>query len=194
MTNEWDQYADGWDTNTAVIEFSEKALASLTNVVAPDGLTILDFGCGTGLLTEKLASRAKQVVALDSSTEMLKVLQQKELANVSIVNGLLTADLLAESPVLQEKFDLIVASSVCGFLPNYPEIVALFRSMLKLDGLFIQWDWLTEDADVEYGMSIKTIATTFDNVGLTTVALREEFSLAGPEGTMPVVMAVGRNP
>ena len=55
MTAEWDAYADDWDSNPDVIRYAEAAFESLVRITALDGLDILDFGCGTGLLTEKMA-------------------------------------------------------------------------------------------------------------------------------------------
>jgi hypothetical protein len=64
--------------------------------------------------------------------------------------------------------------------------------MLAPDGLFVQWDWLSDKEKPEFGMSMKTVATAFDNVELETISLSEGFSLEGREGTMPVLMAVGK--
>ena len=65
VSESWDQYAAEWDTNPAVILYAQKAYETLTGVVDPVGLDVLDFGCGTGLLTEKIAAVANRIVALD---------------------------------------------------------------------------------------------------------------------------------
>jgi len=75
MSDSWDDYAEGWGSNADVILYSEKAYESLCEVLNPEGLTILDFGCGTGLLTEKLAQPSHRVVALDPSEKMISVLK-----------------------------------------------------------------------------------------------------------------------
>lgn len=55
MRNSWDEYADGWDSNPAVIAYAYKAFHAMRNTLNPDGWRILDFGCGSGLLTERLS-------------------------------------------------------------------------------------------------------------------------------------------
>lgn len=55
MSESWDDYADEWDDNGDDIRYSEEALRTLNGAYYPAGLDILDFGCGTGLLTEKLS-------------------------------------------------------------------------------------------------------------------------------------------
>ncbi|MCH8334286.1 MAG: class I SAM-dependent methyltransferase [Proteobacteria bacterium] len=41
---------------------------------------------------------------------------------------------------LTEKFDLVVASSVCSFLPDYNSTLRDLSSALKPGGLFVQWE------------------------------------------------------
>ncbi len=58
--NSWDEAATGWDTRADTRLYAERAFESWNRKIAPlvSYLTesrVLDFGCGTGLLTEKLA-------------------------------------------------------------------------------------------------------------------------------------------
>ncbi len=52
--------------------------------------TVLDIGCGNGVITIPLAIKAKSVTALDISTKMLEILQEKmleqKLSNIKIIN------------------------------------------------------------------------------------------------------------
>ncbi len=80
--NEWDDFATEWDINEDVRKYSEKAFHSWQLKVAPAVLElsdnrVLDFGCGTGLLSEKLAEICGQVVAIDSSPKMIEILNNK---------------------------------------------------------------------------------------------------------------------
>lgn len=191
MKNEWDEYAVDWDINSDVVNYSNLAFQSLSETINIDGTDIFDFGCGTGLLTERLAKKANWIVALDPSVEMTKVLKRKNLANVSVISDYLTSQLLNECDSLSRKFDLIVASSVCGFLPDYKESLTIVKSMLKPNGIFVQWDWLNEDENLD-GMSKETIRNGFNEVGLELTSLTEPFSLSSEKGEMKVLMAVGR--
>lgn len=69
-------------------EALDAMLAPLAVAIAPDE-TILDIGCGVGRLTRVIAKRARRVVALDVSAEMLSRAQalNAELDNVSWVQG-----------------------------------------------------------------------------------------------------------
>ena len=95
MSDTWDDYAKDWDTNPDAIKYSEKAFDCLVKIANFDGAEVFDLGCGTGLLTEKMATKAKSIVALDTSTKMIDVLNSKKLPNViTVCNSL--SELLAE--------------------------------------------------------------------------------------------------
>ena len=46
-------------------------------VISVNEIRVLDFGCGTGLLTEKIAPLVNEIVAIDSSPKMIEVLRKK---------------------------------------------------------------------------------------------------------------------
>ena len=80
MGDSWDDCAPSWDEDELVREYSEKAFSSLLNKLRDPLSTasrILDFGCGTGLLTECILKHfpSLQVVALDASPKMIEVVE-----------------------------------------------------------------------------------------------------------------------
>jgi len=193
MKNEWDDYAKDWEKNGSVIEYSKLAFKSLQNEVNIDELNILDFGCGTGALTELLLPRAKSIVALDSSPEMIRVLKNKKLS-IGLIDEALTSDLVEPNPLLSSKFDLIVASSVCAFLPNYQQTLKLLTSLLHHKGKFVQWDWLAESDNAETGFKPHTVESAFKDVPLEISKLSIPFSINDKNTPMPVLMAIGIRP
>jgi predicted TPR repeat methyltransferase len=193
LSNEWDEYAGEWDSDEDVLLYSEKAFRSLGDHVALDNLNVLDFGCGTGCLTEKLANPAKRVVGLDTSPAMLAVLEGKRLANVLTVGDELTSKLVATHPYLQAKFDLISASSVCGFLPDYEGALLLLKSLLAPGGLFVQWDWLASEPDSDDGLTEDRVCDALNGSGFDSVSVSVPFSLASSQGRLDVLMGMDRN-
>ncbi len=193
MNDSWDEYAKDWDNNKDVILYSEEAFKSLSRVVELDGLNILDFGCGTGLLSEKLSPFAKQIVALDASQKMIQVLDSKRLPNVTTITEILSEDSVSKNKCLQEKFDVIVASSVCGFLPDYESTLSFLRSILVTDGLFVQWDWLALEENTGFGLSKERVEAAFKGAGFSAISITQPFSMTNAEGGMPVLMVVAKN-
>lgn len=188
--NEWDEYADMWDS--VAFEYADKAYAELIKIVDLKNLHVLDFGCGTGLLTERMITSCRDIVALDSSKKMTSVLENKNLSNVEVFSELLTSELIETEPNIQAKFDLIVASSVCGFIPNYEDTLSLLHSMLKPGGYFVQWDWLKRDETAENGFTENEVEQAFSNVGFTNSLLSVPFVMNSGESDMPVLMVWGQ--
>ncbi|RPI79050.1 MAG: class I SAM-dependent methyltransferase [Desulfobacteraceae bacterium] len=79
---EWDTFAERYNEWSQHDDYPEKFLQKVP--LQPDW-TVLDVGCGTGVVTLPLAKKVKQVTALDMSEPMLKHLKEK-LTRERIVN------------------------------------------------------------------------------------------------------------
>ena len=191
--SDWDDYAEDWDGNSEVQLYAEQAFGSLEQRVLPlishlSDSKVLDFGCGTGLLSERLAPLCKQVVAVDTSEKMLDVLRCKMkspgIDNVIAENlEMNAASIKANCDVLRD-FDLILASSVCGFLPDFESTLADLASIMKPGACFVQWDWMTE-------MPAKRIERAFSTAGLLSHYIDEAFTTDAESQSALVIMGVG---
>ena len=193
-TNEWDDFATDWDVNDDVREYSEKAFHSWQKKVAPaisdlSKCRVLDFGCGTGLLAEKLARKCGQVVAVDSSPKMVEVLdrkiEQSGTTNIVTSNITVNARSAKDHPLLASKFDLIVASSVCSFLTDYDATLRDLSSLIKPGGWFVQWDWISD-------MPEERISKAFRAAKLVEHSVVTAFSMESNGEKSPVIMGIGR--
>ena len=203
MTDNWDDYADEWDANTDAISYSENAYKSLLKVVDIEDQNILDFGCGTGLLTERMASSANNIVAIDSSIKMIAVLKSKKLSNVISISEPLTSKVIKRNLAFVKKFNVIVASSVFSFLPDYEATQIRLKSLLACGGVLIQWDWLSVENNSgvgipEFGFSETRIDKALKDAGFEQVSITKPFfqigsTQIGSKGKMPVVMGIAKN-
>ena len=191
MTTSWDDYAAGWESEPTALLYADKALESLQEIVDIQSMSVLDFGCGTGLLSQKMSPLVKDIVALDSSEAMIEQLDNKQLNNVEPVVDCLTRGLVAMHPAFRHQFDLVVASSVCSFLPNYSDVVDIVYSLLNKGNYFIHWDWFSEH-DQEGGMTPRHVLQVLSSVGFEEVEVTTPFSIETPRGKLTVLMAVAR--
>ena len=188
--NEWDQYAQDWEANPQTSLYASNAFAELQKVFHLSEKRVFDFGCGTGLLTEKLSPSVTEIVALDASSKMVDVLERKGLSNVRTISNILNAEFLDEEPDLQSRFDLVVASSVCAFLPDYPETLKLLKTLLVEGGTFVQWDWLVSEGEGGTGFSVGQVETKLAAASFIDIQTSVPFEVEG----MQVLMAVAQNP
>jgi len=193
MNDSWDEYAEEWDSNEEAILYSQKAFKTLTNNVTLNSLTVLDFGCGTGLLTEQMSPIANNIVALDSSEKMVSILNNKMLSNVTTLSESLSKDAISKNTSLQTPFDLIVASSVLGFIPEYKSTLVLLKSLLAPEGILVQWDWLSPTENSDFGLTEAKVKQNFIDCGFEVISINKSFSQTNDKGTMTVLMAIAKN-
>jgi len=187
----WDDEAAGWDENPAVRVYAKAAFVALKkHLVASSsrlaGARILDFGCGTGLLTAAMADEASEVVGLDLSAPMVAVLRGKALPNVTPLSGELADHELG-------AFDVVTCSSVCAFLPDYPGTVRDLVALLRPGGWFVQLDWeLDPSAEEPFGLGRDDIQACLTGAGLCDVEVRTAFEAPFEGQTMAPLMGAGR--
>jgi len=189
MPHDWDKCAKKWEIEPATICFAEKAFEQLENIINVTNLRVLDFGCGTGLLSQKIAPLAKEIVALDSSEAMIEELDKKMLPNVEPVVDILSRGLIALHPAFRGQFDCVIASSVCGFIDDFEEAAELIYALLEDEGLFVHWDWLAENK--QEGLTESMVEKVLINAGFDTVTVSVPFEIETDSGTFSVLMGIG---
>ncbi|CAM3071145.1 class I SAM-dependent DNA methyltransferase [Vibrio rarus] len=189
MKHNWDDYAAQWESDPATAQFSDQAFAELQALQSVTGANILDFGCGTGLLSQRMAPLAKSIVALDASEAMIEELDKKALHNVEPVVDELTRGLVAQHPAFRKQFDIVVASSVCGFVADFKETAVIIHSLLDELGVFVHWDWLSDDSD--QGLTQQSAHSILHGAGFTDIEISIPFDIKMKDGSSkPVLMGV----
>lgn len=112
------------------------------------GESIIDFGCGTGVLAIQAALRGLKVIAVDISTAMLAYAEEKALTqNIETIDFIHSGFL--NYAHVSAPVDHIVSSFSLHHLPDFWKLIALkrMRDMLKITGkLYIQ-DVVIAEAD-----------------------------------------------
>ena len=86
MQNYFDNKAVSWDENPVRLALAGSIAAFVIETVRLDTTkTVLDYGCGTGLLSFLLSEKVKQIKAADTSSGMLDQIRNK-LAQTKIHN------------------------------------------------------------------------------------------------------------
>jgi hypothetical protein len=86
-----------------------------------------------------------------------------------------------------------VASSVCGFLKDFTETASIIHNILDEQGLFIHWDWLVEDENSDYGLTIEKATKALRDAGFASISYSVPFELTTAEGkSAPVLMGIGQ--
>lgn len=189
----WAEYAPGWDDDPGARVYAAAAFGSLLETLTQRGHSlaeaeIVDFGCGTGLLTERLVDHAESIDAVDASPAMLQVLDAKVADR-----GWTTVRTGRDIPPGSGTHDLVVCSSVCGFLDDYSGTVAHLSGLLRPGGMFVQWDWERDDPDGD-GLTRREIADALHRAGFERIDVDTAFELPFDGNMMRPLIGSGTRP
>ncbi|MBR9876270.1 methyltransferase domain-containing protein [Vibrio sp. J1-1] len=190
MAQDWDDLAKSWESNPATSQFAQSVFEQLQQLTQLDGIKVLDFGCGTGQLSQLLSPMVKDIVALDASEEMIEELDKKELANVEPVVDTLSRGLAAQHPAFRGQFDLVVASSVLAFLDDAGSALSISHSLLNQGGYFVHFDFVADSG--QDGFTVAKSQSALVKAGFTDVETKSVFEITSDGKTMSVLMGVGR--
>ncbi len=92
------------------------------------GERILDFGCGDGVLTQKIASMGCHVVGIDSSAAQVEAVRQM---------GIQAFVMDAEALPFDQEFDAVFSNAVLHWIKRTDLMIAGVRRTLKPGGRFV---------------------------------------------------------
>jgi 2-polyprenyl-6-hydroxyphenyl methylase/3-demethylubiquinone-9 3-methyltransferase len=100
-----------------------------------EGLSILDIGCGGGLLSEPMARLGATVVGADAAERNIPVAQvHAEQSGLTIDYRHTTAEAIAEAG---ERFDVVLNMEVVEHVADPQEFLTVCQTLLKPGGLMI---------------------------------------------------------
>ncbi|WP_375260336.1 bifunctional 2-polyprenyl-6-hydroxyphenol methylase/3-demethylubiquinol 3-O-methyltransferase UbiG [Palleronia sp.] len=100
-----------------------------------EGLSLLDIGCGGGLLAEPMTRLGAKVTGIDASERNIPVAQaHAEEQELTIVYRATTAEALAEEGT---AYDVVLAMEVIEHVANPPEFMTTCGALLKPGGIVI---------------------------------------------------------
>lgn len=172
-TKDFDNEARFWDENPGRVNMARNVADVIkANIVITDKMEVLDFGCGTGLITLQFQPFVKMITGADSSQGMLDILASKienlELKNVRIIymeNGNLER--------LKGKYDLIVSSMTLHHIKETAPLIMKFNEILKPGGTLC-----IADLDPDDGLFHSDNTGVF-HYGFERGKLKAEFERAG---------------
>jgi len=197
--------ASTWDEEPRRVHLARDITAAiLAEIPLSSFMKVLDYGCGSGLVTLGIQPYVGSIVGADSSHGMLEVLSRKvreqDISNITVR----LIDLEAHD-TLEGDFDLIVSSMTMHHVINVKALVSDFVRALNPSGWLAIADLEDEDGSfhddrtgvLHHGFEQKYLQEILTENGCVDVriirpAVIRKFSADGRERIYPVLLAVGR--
>lgn len=209
-TNRFDRIASQWDSNPRRAAMAADIAHAIIETAKPLGTTtVLEFGCGTGLLTLALAPVVGSITAIDTSEKMIAVLQDK-ISTAGIDNvATRCTDPMAFREHLPEKtgFGLICSSMT---LHHIADTEALFRHLftllapggsLAIADLDCEEGFFHDDPtlEVHHGFERSALQASLAGIGFRDMTFRTVHEIrktnrAGETALYPVFLCIARKP
>ncbi len=210
-TNYFDKAAKTWDEKPARVELARAVTSAIReNVDLSPKFSCMEYGCGTGIISISLAPYVKRIVAVDTSRQMLKVLEEKlamqpEPHNISTYQMDLTDGQLDSAPFLKE-LDLIFSSMTLHHIGPVKELLHRFYQLLRPGGWIAIADLDKEDGDfhgkdvpgvAHFGFEREEIRKLLSDIGFKEIKILTAHKMkktteAGVTKMFPVFLATGR--
>ena len=184
----FDEAAQTWDDNPARLELAAAVAQAISDAVPLQPETrVMDFGCGTGLISRALAPRVASVTAADTSTEMLMVLKAKARAAglTRIRPHRLDDDYSTQAGV---SYDVIVSSMVLHHIKDVLGLARHFAQWCRPGGWVALADLEPEDGTfhrdirevVHHGIDTAELAAHLEAVGFATRSIQTVHTIQRP--------------
>ena len=158
-------------------------------------MRMLEYGAGTGLVTQALQESVGPVTLADTSKGMRAVIQDKIDAG-AITNARVWDLDLATQQAPDERFDLVVTVMTLHHITNVHIVLSRFAELLEEGGHLCVVDLDEEDgsfhgADFEgpHGFERSTLSSHLADAGFTEIAIEDCGDVVRGGGTYPLFLA-----
>jgi predicted TPR repeat methyltransferase len=199
----FDEKAATWDDDPGKVERARVVAGAIRDAV-PLGPTtrLLEYGAGTGLVTQALRDAVGPVTLSDTSVGMREVMRRK--VEEGTLPGARIWDLdLSTVPVPPgERFDLVVTVMALHHIARLEPVLAAFAELLDDGGHLCVVDLDAEDGSFHdeegiafhHGFDRDELAGQLADAGFTDVTFRDCYEVERNGVTYPLFLAVAVRP
>lgn len=198
----FNQAAPTWDENP-VRQLMANAIAAAMLAAVPIDLsmTVLDFGCGTGLVSLALQPHAKRIIGIDCTPGMLAIFDEKVRAYG--LNNVETHCLdLCTHTAPQLHADVLVSAMALHHIADLPSLLPTLVSILSPGGYLALADLDCEDGSFHEdktgvyhsGLDRAWLIAQLQELGIEELHAVTAHTIERPSGRYPIFLISGRKP
>ena len=166
----FDQKAKEWDKEKRRIQTAKKVAEAIKSCIPQKKYSILDLGCGTGLVSFELLDIARYILGIDTSSKMVEEFKKKTSSSTIQAKKCSIEE-------IEEKFDLIVSSMTFHHIEDLEHISRQIERHLNEQGIVCIADLESEDGTFHsdlagvhhFGFDPDSLETLFAKKGFETI-------------------------
>ncbi len=132
----WDKTANKYDQEEKKDEPTYNKIIEKTKKYLKISDIVLDYGCGTGLISNEIADNVKVIHAIDISSKMIEIAKKKA-AGRKIENIDYAHSTIFDERYKSGSFDVILAFYILHLLEDTHKVMQRINELLKPGGLII---------------------------------------------------------
>lgn len=196
----FDDLAKVWDSKPERVEgamvFVDKIKEHLKNDIK--NFKVLDYGCGSGLVSFGFAGDVESVEGLDYSFGMINIYNEKaKYIGMENICGYIH-DINMED-LNENKYDIAVTNMTMHHINDINNFVNKLAKSLKTGGQIFIADLYKEDGTfhsdntdvVHFGFEEKIVYQAFLDAGLKNIKIEKLHSIEKPTNTYDIFIAIG---
>jgi SAM-dependent methyltransferase len=195
-TDSFDEKAPTWDADPAKVERAEIVARAIRAAIPLQGSTrLLEYGAGTGLVTQALRDGVGPVTLADTSRGMRDVIGAKIDAGIFPDARVWDLDLTTD-PVPDELFDVIVTVMALHHIHDLAPVLSGFASLLPEGGHLCVIDLEEEDGSFHdpgfhghHGFAPASLAAQLTHAGFGDITFQDCHHVVRNGVTYPLFLA-----
>jgi len=132
----WDRTANNYDKEEKKDEQTYFSIIEKTRKYLKLSDIVLDYGCGTGLVSNEIADNVKMVHAIDISSKMIEIAKNKAVGR-KIQNIDYAYSTIFDDRYKKASFNVILAFYVLHLFDDSQKLIQRMNELLKPGGLII---------------------------------------------------------
>lgn len=197
-TNRFDDLSATWDDDPTKVERAAVVARAIRDSVPLDrSVRMLEYGAGTGLVTQALRDAVGPVTLVDTSAGMREVVEHKIASGIITDARVWDVDLATEFAP-DEDFDLVVTVMALHHVADEEAVLSRFAGLLVDGGHVCIVDLEHEDGsfhgadfDGHHGFDRAALASTLERVGFSDVTFRHCHDMVRDGVSYPLFLATG---
>jgi ubiquinone/menaquinone biosynthesis C-methylase UbiE len=193
----FDEQAATWDDQAKTERARMVAVAIRRALVLSGSTRVLEYGAGTGLVSQELASSVGPLTLADPSAGMREVMHSKVTRSALPATTRIWDLDLSTGPVPDERFDLIVTVMTLHHIPDLTPVLDGFARLLDNGGHLCVVDLVKEDGSFHrhgdfhghHGFDAHDLSTRLESAGFTEVHVEQVYEVVRDGATYPLFLA-----